>query len=161
MGQANLKRRQLEDFQKSLSEQEKIIFNLSQIIQEKFIKPTKLRGACYRISILMKVILEKKYGINSEAVVGYLNDGDDIFISHAWLNTQGKKTDLMAARPPVGENYGPIIILDYEFKGNANVNYTYHTEKTEQSLQKEREIISTAPSLKGGFELKEREHARV
>ncbi len=160
MGQAKQKINKLKHFLSSLDAEERTVFDLSQRLLQRFINPVKLRGACYRNSILMKVILEKEYSINSDVVLGYVNDGDDIYISHAWLETNGKKTDLMIERPLHDVGRGPTIILDHIFKGNSDVIYTYHLEKPPEALEAE-EQMRQVPEIRTLLEQKETEHARI
>lgn len=94
MGESNRNRNNINSFIASLTEEEKIVYAVTQDLVDKFIKPKGLHGACYRTSILLNRILEKEYGIASKVVLGWINDGDDIFISHAWLEVSGKKSTL-------------------------------------------------------------------
>jgi hypothetical protein len=73
-------------------------------------------------------------------VVGYVNDGtDDIMISHAWLDYNGKKTDVTLAnteRPdmtPVGQ----VIVLNRVVRNGHE--YTYHLEQSPNGLAAETE----------------------
>ncbi|OUJ10209.1 hypothetical protein [Acetobacter sp. DsW_059] len=162
MGESNRNRKNINSFLSSLTEEEKVVYAVTQDLVNKFIKPKGLHGACYRTSILLNRILAKEYGIASKVVLGWINDGDDIFISHAWLEVRGKKIDLMAERPQVTKDRrGPTIILDHVFKGRSNLSYSYHLNKTPEALAKDKSLIE----LKQGYEMllavKDAEHNRV
>lgn len=95
-------------------------------------------------------------------MLGWINDGDDIFISHAWLEVSGKKIDLMAERPQVTKNRrGPTIILDHVFKGSSNLTYSYHLNKTPEALAKDKSLIETDQGYKSLLDIKDAEHARI
>jgi|MDSW01.1.fsa_nt_gb hypothetical protein len=160
MGQGKQKAEKLKAFLGSLDAEENVVFDLSQRLLQRFINPMSLRGACYRTSILMKRILDKEYQVNSDVVLGYVNDGDNVFISHAWLETKGKKTDLMIERPLHDVGRGPTVILDYEFKGTSNITYSYHLEKTAEALDTEAQMRQM-PELGSLLDQKEAEHARI
>jgi hypothetical protein len=158
MGQAKKKKAELESFIGSLSPSQKVVYDVSHMLLDKFINPIWLRGACYRTAFLLRAILEKEYGILNEAVVGYVNDGDNIFISHAWLETDGRKTDLMLPRPLIGVGAGPMLILDREFRQAGHVSYTYHRTKTIEAIAEEERSIASFPGGREKLRQKEREH---
>lgn len=121
-----------------------------------------MTGACYWISILLNRVLAKEYGIESDVVLGWIHDGDNLFISHAWLEMRGKKTDLMAERPGVDSSKrGPTIVLDYIFKGASNTMYSYHLDKTPEALAKDEEEIAADPTFLARLRAKDKEHARI
>ncbi|AXY20877.1 hypothetical protein CD178_00037 [Komagataeibacter saccharivorans] len=162
MGEAKRNSEKLNRFYASMTEEEKIIYSVTQKLIDKFIKPAGLHGACYRTSILLNRILAKEYGIASTVVLGWINDGDDIFISHAWLEINDKKIDLMAERPLVTENRrGPTIILDHVFKGTSNLTYSYHLNKTREALEKDEEMIAVDAYYRKSLAVKDVEHARI
>jgi hypothetical protein len=162
MGQSKLKADDLKTFLSSLSDAEKITYDLTQRLIKNFIKPKQLTGACYRVSILLNRILSKEYDIDSQVVLGWLNDGDNIFISHAWLETNGKKTDLMAERPQVqGVGRGPTIILDHVFKGTSNITYSYHLDKTPEALATDEAMAGIDINYAAKLRVKDAEHAKI
>lgn len=162
MGEAKRKANDFKEFLSNLTPSEKTTYDLTQRLLNKVIKPESMHGACYRVSVLLNRILAKEYGVASNVVLGWLNDGDDIFISHAWLEVEGKKVDLMAERPRVdGANRGPTIILDHVFKGSSNITYSYHLEKTQAALAAEARMIALSPQFFDELRDKDAEHAEV
>lgn len=74
--------------------------------------------------------LATKHGIEAEVVIGYVNDGtDDLYASHAWIESGGRITDVAISRPeePRLQKSGPLMILDTTVKPGWN-GYTYHRE---------------------------------
>ncbi len=162
MGESTRKANDLKAFRASLTAEEKTTYDLAQRFLKNMIIPRRMRGACYRVSVLLNRILAKEYGVTSTIVLGWINDGDDIFISHAWLEIGGKKTDLMAERPMYEElNRGPTIILDHVFKGSSNITYSYHLNKTPAALAVDAAMAATIPNHRGRLCAKDAEHAKI
>ena len=97
---------------------------------------------CYRQTFFLHLYLLDK-GIQTTPVVGYVNDGtDDVFVSHAWLDYAGKKTDLAlgrAERPHLNPP-GDILILDFPFRRAGK--YTYHLTKSAAAIAVEKEWLN-------------------
>lgn len=162
MGESKRKADELKVFLGSLTEDERIAYNLAQRLLNGLIKPKGMHGACYRVSVLLNRILAKEYGVASNIVLGWINDGDDIFISHAWLEIGTKKIDLMAERPMHEEsNRGPTIILDHVFKGSSNITYSYHLHKTPAALAVDAAMAEEDPSYRNMLSVKDAEHAKI
>lgn len=162
MGDGKRKAADLKAFLASLTADEKKVYDLTQRLLKDFIKPKGMHGACYRVSVLLNRILAKEYGIASNVVLGWINDGDDIFISHAWLEVGGKKVDLMTERPMIAtSNRGPTIILDYVFKGSSNITYSYHLDKTPAALASDAKIAVDDPDGRDMLRIKDAEHAKI
>lgn len=96
----------------------------------------KLWGACYHLTFFLNEYLKQEKGIDTQAVVGWVNDGtDDIMCSHAWLEINGKKTDIAIARPQYEENpEGALLILDRIIQPGKR-KYTYHTERSHAAMR--------------------------
>ena len=90
---------------------------------------------CYHSVFFLHEYLKNKHGIITLPVIGYVNDGtDDVMISHAWLEYDGKKTDVslaVTAHPDVSPA-GELIILDQVVKGGHR--YTDHSHMTTAGL---------------------------
>ncbi|KMS51554.1 hypothetical protein V473_23260 [Sphingobium cupriresistens LL01] len=162
VGESKRKSNDLKVFVAGLTSDEKTTYDLAQRLLKELIKPKGMHGACYRVSVLLNRILSKEYGVTSEVVLGWINDGDDIFISHAWLNVGGKKVDLMAERPMHEESdRGPTIILDHVFKGSSNITYSYHLHKTEAALAVDAAMAAKDPGYREMLRIKDTEHAKI
>jgi hypothetical protein len=162
MGEAKRKADGLKGFLSNLTAGAKTTHDLTQRLLNGLIKPKGMYGACYRVSVLLNRILAKEYGVASTVVLGWINNGDDIFISHAWLETEGKKTDLMAERPMYEKsNRGPTIILDHVFKGSSNITYSYHLDKTPAALAVDTRMAADDPDYRDMLRVKDAEHIRI
>ena len=162
MGESKRRADNLKAFLANLTADERTAYDLVQRLLKGLIKPRGMHGACYRVSVLLNRILAKEYDIASDVVLGWINDGDDIFISHAWLEMRRKKVDLMAERPMHEEsNRGPTIILDHVFKGSSNVSYSYHLQKTPAALAVDAAMAADNPAYRDMLRIKDAEHAKV
>lgn len=92
---------------------------------------------CYRMTFVLHLYLAAR-GVDTTPVVGYINDGtDDVMVSHAWLEYDGKKTDLTLARAerPDLNPLGEVLILDFPFRQGHK--YTYHLVKPAAAVAEE------------------------
>lgn len=126
---------------------------------ERFIHPRRYTGGCYLTTMFLNRFLREEHGIETDAVVGYVNDGtDDIFISHAWLEFDGLKTDLtlnvvehIHAIPS-----GAAIVLDRVLR-EGKVRHTNHLEISAVGLAQNAAMMAM-PDLLPIVLHKEREH---
>jgi hypothetical protein len=162
MGESKRKGDSLKKLIANLTADERTTYDLAQRLLKGLIKPKEMRGACYRVSVLLNRILAKEYGVASNVVLGWINDGDNIFISHAWLEIEGKKVDLMTERPMhEWSNRGPTIILDHVFKGSSNITYSYHLDKTPAALAVDAAMAAEDPLFQDMLCVKDAEHAKI
>jgi hypothetical protein len=142
MGQAKRRNAEVQKWQASLSPEEKVVADVAQRLLQRFIEPAETTGRCYRLTFFLHLYFSD-WGIQTTPVVGYVNDGtDDVFVSHAWLDYRGKKTDLAlgrAERPHLNPP-GDILILDFAFRPAET--YTYHLIKSAAGTAVERQWLS-------------------
>jgi hypothetical protein len=162
MGQAKQKQAALANWKGSLSANERTIFAVAEAVHKNIVKALGATGMCYRIAFFLADVLRDKHDITTEPVVGFVNDGESaLMVSHAWIEFDGKKTDvsLTQTENPAVQLPGPLLLLDRAF-GTSRANYTYHREQSEASSR----LIE---SLKGDSRYaeavrhKEREHQRM
>lgn len=130
---------------------------------DRFIVRERFTGGCYFTTFFLKQVLLREYGIKTEAVVGYVNDGEGaIMASHAWLEFNGKKTDLTlhvvddpSATPP-----GDVVIMGEVLKKGV-ATYTYHHEPDDAAMNALSELRRMAPELGSALDAKEVEHAQM
>jgi hypothetical protein len=104
---------------------------------EGFIFPERYTGGCYLTNMILHRFLKDERHIETEVVVGYINDGsDDIFISHAWLEHGGSKTDLTIYLTHDASLQGGLLVCD-ELLRPGSVTYTYHRQQTEAGRREE------------------------
>lgn len=118
-----------------------------------------LDGVCYRAALFLKYFLRDVGGFESEAVLGYVNDGtDDFYSSHAWLSYKGLITDIAISRPLRSElqKKGPITIHGYEFA--AGWAYNYHVARP---AGEEQRIAALAKDPEFGPLLREHEEQHL
>jgi hypothetical protein len=142
MGQAKRRNAEVQKWQATLSQEEHQVAEAANRLLQRFIDPREATGMCYRLTYFLHLYLAKK-DIVTNPVIGYVNDGtDDIFMSHAWLEHGGKKTDLTLGRPerPELNPPGDILILDFPFRRAGK--YTYHLTKSAEAVAVEANFLS-------------------
>jgi hypothetical protein len=111
---------------------------------EGFILPTRYTGGCYLTNMVLHRYLKDEHGIETEVIVGYINDGtDDIYMSHGWLEHEGRKTDLtihLTEHPEV-QLPGNLLVADQVLRP-GRVTHTYHRERPVEGLRKEMEMMA-------------------
>ncbi len=126
---------------------------------DRFIQPQRYTGGCYYITMLLHRFLTFELGIPTRPIVGYVNDGtDDVMISHAWLEFEGVKSDLMLnlPNPSSQQPSGALLVLDRALiKGQ--LSYSYHIEQTE-SGRAQTEVMRRDPNIAPLLHHKEQEH---
>jgi hypothetical protein len=130
----------------SLTPQERKIAETADRLLNRVLKPIGATAMCYRMTFFLHLYLAE-LGIQTIPVVGYINDGtDDIMISHAWLDYDGRKTDITLAnteRPdiiPIGQ----VIILDRVVHNGHT--YSYHLEQSAKGLAAEAGMLQEPQS---------------
>ncbi|MGX8009478.1 hypothetical protein ACVDG8_010935 [Mesorhizobium sp. ORM8.1] len=109
---------------------ERVLVDAAERLFGRFIEPAESTGMCYRMTFFLHLYLAAK-GIRTVPVVGYVNDGsDEVMISHAWIEFEGKKTDLTLGITEHSDlnPVGNVIILDRIVRSGRN--YSYHREKS-------------------------------
>jgi hypothetical protein len=141
MGQAKRRANKNKQWLDSLTAEERVIADTAEKSLRKFLEPTGSTGMCYRMMFFLHLYLLEK-GIKTVPVVGYVNDGsDDVMISHAWLEYNGKKTDvtLASSADPDLNPIGQVIVLDRITRNGCT--YSYHLQNSPQGLAVETEYL--------------------
>lgn len=124
----------------SLSLPEKEILRLAQTLESQLVCARNFTEGCYHLAFFMTRYLADK-GITVVPIIGWVNDGTwDGVASHAWIEYEGRKTDISMRRTsfPEYQPTGPMIVLDRILqKGQAD--YTYYKNDDDQA-QKAAEI---------------------
>ncbi len=129
---------------------------------ENYVWPRRYTGGCYLTTMFLSRYLREERGVTVKPVVGYVNDGtDDIFMSHAWIEFEGLKTDLTLhlLSPNFHAPSGCVLILDRTFR-QGEVQHSYHVEQTPAG-QAQTQMLMSDPSLRGIVLHKEREHREM
>jgi hypothetical protein len=162
MGQAKQKHAALLNWKEMLSADERTIFAVAEAVHKNIVKALGATGMCYRIAFFLAELLRHEHGIITEPVVGFVNDGESaLMISHAWIDFNGKKTDLSLTQTenPAVQLPGSLLILDRAF-GISRANYAYHRKQSEASsrlVESLRRDVQYAEAVAH----KEREHQRM
>jgi hypothetical protein len=162
LGQAKRKAAERAARENGLSPDERIVAATAGSLHARFVKPQRFSGACYQLAFFLTAYLQNEHGITVTPVVGYSNDGTGpIMASHAWIEFNGKKTDISLtetadrdALPP-----GPLLILDRPFTA-GDTTYTYHLQPDAAAILAEQEVAAD-PQYGGVVEHKKREHERM
>ena len=83
----------------SLSPIERTIAVVAQATYDRVVVGMSMTEACYNLAFFLQEHLRRKHEIQTEVVVGWINDGQwEGAASHAWLEYHGKKTDISLHR---------------------------------------------------------------
>lgn len=157
---ANLKATQ-EKWLSGLTNEEKEIHQLAEKLEERLVRGTGFTEGCYHLAFFMTRYLADK-GITVTPVVGWVNDGTwDGVASHAWIEYEGKKTDISMTRTsyPDQQPPGAMIILDRVIK-SGRAKYTYYKDDDHRAL-KALEMQRKDPHLGPIQEQKEFQHRQM
>ncbi len=143
MGQAKQKRLKIDNMTTGLSDEAKTVFFTANKLFDRVIKSRNVHGMCYHSTFFLYQYLKDKFNISTTPIIGYVNDGsDDVMISHAWLEYDGKKTDVSLGVTadhnicPVGD----VIILDQIV--HSGHKYSYHVTMTSAGLRYQTKALS-------------------
>jgi len=147
----------------SLSPEEKNIATVALAAYNRIVVGMSMTEACYNLAFFLQEHIRLKHGIQTEVVVGWVNDGEwDGAASHAWLEYHGKKTDISlhktsqsASQPP-----GDLIVLDQVVKC-GECTYTYWKELPLAAEVKLRQMSNSFPEVAKLIAHKAKEHARI
>jgi hypothetical protein len=142
------------DWFRGLSTEQQRIATISARLHDR----VELVGACYLLTFFLHQFFKCEYNIVTKFVIGWINDGtDDLMISHAWLEYDGRKTDvsITCTEHPDVQKSGPMLIHDAIIVP-GEVSYTYHYQRSAAGLLAVREIAKDKPDF---VEFKEQEHA--
>ncbi len=138
-----------------------VVANAAITLFERFIEPKRYAGGCYVTAMFLALYL-REHTINAEPVIGYVNDGtDDIFMSHAWLEHEGRKVDLTIHLTEYEDAQlpGDLLVLDHVLRP-GKVQHTYSRELT-AAAQAEYEAMAADPQMKMLLQHKDQEHRQM
>lgn len=95
-----------------------------------------LVGGCYHLAFFLFEYLRSIAGIDVVPIVGWVNDGrDDFMISHAWIEFEGKVTDVSLTKTEYPEEQlsGALVVHGHEIRP-GQIQYTYHKARTANAL---------------------------
>jgi hypothetical protein len=118
-------------------------------------------GMCYRLAFFLTTYLQQEHDISTNAVVGYAHDQTSpLMASHAWVEIEGKKTDLSLAftEAPDIQLRGEVSIVDHVYKPGHR--YAYHRERNDAANEVIRTMLDD-PQCGLVVQQKEAEHANM
>lgn len=147
----------------SLSPEERTIAAVAQATYDRVVVGMSMTEACYNLAFFLQEHLRRKHDIQTEVVVGWINDGRwNGAASHAWLECHGKRTDISLHKTsqPDSQPPGDLIILDHLVK-RGECAYTYWKELPAAAEKELRRMSNDSPEIAGIIAHKDREHARI
>ncbi len=113
----------------------RVVAEVATALFERFVLPRRYIGGCYLTTMFLHRYLLAERGISTDPVLGYVNDGtDDIMISHAWIEHNGRKVDVtLHLTDPRQSLSGDLIVLDHLLRRGA-ATYSYHRDLTPAGL---------------------------
>lgn len=145
----------------ALSPDENTAREAAESLLDNFVRPAKATGMCYRMTYFLHLYLAE-LGIPSTPVVGWVTDGrDDLAISHAWLDVDGRKIDvtLVHADPGINSIAGKALILDRPV--GAGADYAYFLAKEGRHVDADRAAAETSAEISQLLAYKEQQHAEM
>jgi hypothetical protein len=97
---------------------------------------------CYYLAFFLRQFLKDAFGIQVEMVVGWVDD-TPLPVSHAWIEFNGKKTDISlgAALKPNGDLAAPVIIHDFAYRtGGFDLLYLKEISDAARMVQAEASV---------------------
>lgn len=162
MGEAKRRAADMAKWLASLSPAERTVAEVASAAHDRIIARLGATGMCYRMAFFLTEFLEREHGITAQPVVGYVNDGGDRFMSsHAWVELDGRKTDIsltIMEQPTLPT--GALLILDRVFKPGRAI-YSYHRKRDQAALDLLAQYARNAPHVAEDIRLKEEEHKRM
>jgi hypothetical protein len=122
-----------------------------------------LVGGCYLLAFFLNELLHDKYSIETDLVVGWVNDGSWPGVtSHAWIELGGKKIDIALTRTEFPESQlpGDLLILDRVVRAGV-AKYRYYREPPPEALTYIQQSLQAGELPKEIVEAKNREHLHV
>lgn len=129
---------------------------------ERFVLPKRYTGGCYVTSMFLHRYLLDERGITTQPVVGYVNDGtDEIFMSHAWVEFDGRKVDLTLHLTEHSDVQlpGALLILDQILRP-GHARHTYYTSLT-PAAEAQNAVTAKDPDLAALLRYKALEHRQM
>lgn len=143
-------------FLDTLTPEEKIIADVASATLKRFVLPYRPVTMCYRLAYFLHAYLAKEHGISTEAVIGYLGSADQFAqLSHAWVEFNGKKTDLSLAYREdalAGEPMPPGEVLILDHIARPGVPHAYTREETADSIASKKRLQQQNPRTATLFE---------
>jgi hypothetical protein len=167
VGEANRRKSEIsrlkqesEQWRISLSSDERIVATIGELVYERIVEHSGLVSGCYLLAFFLHEYLRSRHRIESELIVGWVNDGTwDGLTSHGWIEVGRKKVDISLHRTEYPEACPPgdLIILDRIMRP-GKAKYTYHRERSAQSLSTAQEWARGDASRQQALILKDQEH---
>lgn len=130
---------------------------------ERIVQRKSLVGGCYLLAFFLHEYLHSQRQIQTELVVGWVNDGTwPGMASHAWIELGGKKIDISLVRTehPDAQVPGDLIILDRIIRP-GKARYTYYRERSVEALAHLQQAIRDGYLTAEATERKDKEHSHV
>ena len=153
-------KREYADWLETLTQTEREVALVAKRAHERIIEGRRLFGGCYLLAFFLYQYLKLEKGIETTAVVGWVNDGTTpLMISHAWIELGGKKTDIALTHTehPDAQLSGELILLDHTIR-SGKAKYTYHRERSKESMVELLKLRGVAPVVVAH---KEEEHLQM
>ncbi|MDB5978363.1 MAG: hypothetical protein JWR07_5123 [Nevskia sp.] len=144
----------------SLSPEQKISADVAMRAHDRIVRALNLREACYQMALFLNQCLRELHQVETEAVIGWINDGTwEGVASHAWIELGGKKIDISLThtshRDP--QPSGGLLILDrLVTKGAAN--YSYYKEQPQSAIEYLNKLKVASPKAMEIMAQKNKQH---
>lgn len=158
MGEARRRKSEIEYFKiandllANLQGDEKTVAQVSLDVFQKVVLGYDMVEGCYNLAFFLREYLGREHGVKVDIVVGWLvNHNLDGGMSHAWIEYNGKKTDISVwnnERPDIFLP-GSVIIQDIEYRKGVT-SYSYFKELP-SFVRERRDAIKSQDDYHGEF----------
>lgn len=117
---------------------------------------------CYYLAFFLRHYLKREKDIDVEMVVGWVTDDSwEGGISHAWIEHQGKRTDisLWQTEHPDVQLPGSVIIQGFDYQHGVKVYYYYRD--LPESARSYLDLASKTAEGGGVYRHKDAEHLKI
>lgn len=148
---------------RSLKPAERTVADVARRTHKELVERRGLIGGCYLLAFFLNELLLSKYSIETDLIVGWVNDGTwPGAASHAWVEMGGRKIDISLTRTELPEIQpaGDLLILDRAVRPDG-VKYTYYREPPREALEYVDQMVRDGHFPRDAVEAKNHEHNYV
>jgi hypothetical protein len=170
MGESRRRKAEIESLKRAqdqwlagLTPAERTAAEVSERTHTRLVERKGLVGGCYLLAFFLNELLHTGYSVETELVVGWVNDGTwPGLASHAWVELGGKKIDISVTQTDVADSQltGDLLILDRVVRPGA-AKYAYYREAPDKAVEYVQQAVRSGDLPAEAVESKTQEHAYI
>ena len=170
MGESRRRRAEIEqlkraeqDWLASLTASERTAAAVARRTHAQLVERRGLVTGCYLLAFFLNELLRVEYFVDTDLVVGWVNDGSWPGVApHAWIELGGKKIDISLTRTehPESQLPGDLLILDRVIR-SGTAKYTYYRDVPTEAREFIARLAREGELPPDAAEAQEHEHAYI